>query len=282
MIKNIVFSGAGLRIYTFLGFIKALNEYDLLKNITSIIGTSSGSLIAVLCILDFSYNEIEEIILKINASNLKNINSDNIINFFKDFGVDDGKNFERIINIILNIKVKNENITFKELYELTHKKLIITATCVNTMDIEYFDHETTPDISLKKVLLMSISIPLIFKPIKIDNKYYVDGGLISHYPIDYFKDKKDETIGILVTSSLNKFKEINNIKDYIYNIMSCSFINLIKNCYNNYKENTVLVENNSVNFLDFNIEYNTKISLIEEGYKETIKFLAVLQHQSNF
>ena len=274
MIKNIVFSGAGLRIYTFLGFIKALNEHDLLKNVTSIIGTSSGSLIAVLCILDFNYNEIEEIILKINASNLKNINSDNIINFFKDYGVDDGKNFERIINIILNIKVKNENITFKELYELTNKRLIITATCVNTMDIEYFDYQTTPDISIKKVLLMSISIPLIFKPIKLDNKYYVDGGLISHYPIDFFKDEKDETLGVLVTSSLNKFMEINSIQDYIYNIMSCSFINLIKNCYNNYKENTVLVENNTVNFLDFNIEYNTKISLIEEGYNETIKFLS--------
>ena len=274
MIKNIVFSGAGLRIYTFLGFIKALNERDLLKNITSIIGTSSGSLIAVLCILDFSYNEIEEIILKINASNLKNINSENIINFFKDYGVDDGKNFERIITIILNIKVKNENITFKELYELTNKRLIITATCVNTMDIEYFDYQTTPDISIKKVLLMSISIPLIFKPVKLDNKFYVDGGLISHYPIDFFKDEKDETIGVLVTSSLNKFMEINSIQDYIYNIMSCSFINLIKNCYNNYKENTVLVENNTVNFLDFNIEYNTKISLIEEGYKETIKFLS--------
>ena len=274
MIKNIVFSGPGLRIYTFLGFIKALNELDLLKNITSIIGTSSGSLIAVLCILDFSYREIEEIILKINTSNLKNINSDNIINFFKDYGVDDGKNFERIINIILNIKVKNENITFKELYELTNKKLIITATCVNSMDIEYFDYETTPDIPIKKVLLMSISIPLIFKPVKLDNKFYVDGGLISHYPIDYFKNNKEETLGILVTSSLNKFIEINNIKDYIYNIMSCSFINLIKNCYNNYKEYTVLVENNTVNFLDFNIEYNTKISLIEEGYTETIKFLS--------
>ena len=161
MIKNIVFSGAGLRIYIFLGFIKALNELNLLKNITSIIGTSSGSLIAFLCILDFSYNEIEEIILKINTTNLKNINSDNIINFFKDYGLDDGENFERILNIILNIKVKNENITFKELHELTHKKLIITATCVNSMAIEYFDYETTPDIPIKKVLLMSISIPLI-------------------------------------------------------------------------------------------------------------------------
>ena len=282
MIKNIVFSGAGLRIYTFVGFIKALNEHDLLKNITSVIGTSSGALIAVLCVLNFTYNEIEEIVLKINTANLKNINSENIINFFSDYGIDDGKNFERIIKIILNIKVKNENITFKELYEITNKKLIITATCVNSMDIEFFDHISTPDISIIKVLLMSISIPIIFKPVKLDNKYYVDGGMISHYPIDYFKDYKDETLGVLVTTSLNKFKEINNIKDYIYNIMSCPFTNLVKNCYNNYKENTVLVENNNVDFLDFNIEYNTKIGLIEEGYRMTIEKITSTDFKQTF
>jgi NTE family protein len=273
MIENIVFSGAGSRIYIFLGFIKALDEHNILSNVKSVIGTSSGALIAVLCVLDFKYSEIEEIMLKINTSNLKNISSENIINFFNDYGLDDGKNFHRIIKIILNIKVKNENITFKELFELTNKRLIITATCVNNMNIEYFDHINTPDIPVITVLLMSISIPIIFKPIKLENKYYVDGGLISHYPIDFFKDEKDKTLGILVTTSMNNFKEINNIKDYIYNIMTCPLTNLLKNCYNNYKDNTVLIENNS-NFIDFNIEYNTKINLIEEGYKATIKKLS--------
>ena len=272
MIENIVFSGAGSRIYIFVGFIKALDEHNLLSNIKSVIGTSSGALIAVLCVLDFKYSEIEEIMLKINTSNLKNINSENIISFFNDYGLDDGKNFHRIIKIILNIKVKNENITFKELYELTNKRLIITATCVNNMNIEYFDYINTPDIPVIKVLLMSISIPIIFKPIKLENKYYVDGGLISHYPIDFFKDEQEKTLGILVTSTMNTFKEINNIKDYIYNIMTCPLTNMVKTCYNNYKDNTVLIENNS-NFLDFNIEYNTKINLIEEGYNETIKKL---------
>ena len=64
MIENIVFSGAGIRIYTFLGFIKALNDFEMLCNIKSVIGTSSGSLIATLCVLDFKYSEIEEIVLK--------------------------------------------------------------------------------------------------------------------------------------------------------------------------------------------------------------------------
>ena len=272
MISNIVFSGAGVKIYSFLGFIKALNEFDLLSNIYSFIGTSSGSLIATLCAINFKYNEIEEIVLKINTSNFKNINAENIMSFFNDYGVDDGSNFARIIIIIFQHKFNNENITFKELYEITKKNLIITATCVNTMEIEYFDHEKTPDIPVLKALLMSIAIPIIFKPIKLNEKYYVDGGLIKHYPIDYFKDAKEKTLGILVVNKLNTFNKINNIKDYIYNVMSCSFINLVKNCYEEYKDNTILIEDNT-NFIDFDIEYNTKINLIDNAYNATKKHL---------
>ena len=45
MIENLVFSGAGVKIYSLIGFVKYLNEKDLLKNIKCLIGTSSGSLI---------------------------------------------------------------------------------------------------------------------------------------------------------------------------------------------------------------------------------------------
>ena len=35
MIENLVFSGAGVKIYTFIGFIKALDELNILKNVKS-------------------------------------------------------------------------------------------------------------------------------------------------------------------------------------------------------------------------------------------------------
>ena len=60
MIENLVFSGAGVKIYSLVGFIKCLDENDLLKNIKSVIGTSSGSLIATLIVLNLKYSEIEE------------------------------------------------------------------------------------------------------------------------------------------------------------------------------------------------------------------------------
>ena len=264
MIENLVFSGAGVKIYTVIGFIKALDEYDILKNIKSFIGTSSGSLIAALCVLDFKYKDIEDILLKINVSNLKSID------IFNNYGLDYGKNFSRIFKIVLQHKVNNENITFKEMYELTQKRLIVTATCVNTMEIEYFDHINTPDMPVITAILMSISIPFIFNPVIVDKKFYIDGAFIRHYPIDFFDNEKEKTLGVLVSNSLNKFNEITNIKDYTMNILQCSFVNLLKNCYTNYKENTILIENNDTS-LDFDIEYNTKIALIDNAYSITKK-----------
>ena len=112
----------------------------------------------------------------------------------------------------------------------------------------------------------------IFKPIKVENKYYIDGAFVRHYPIDFFDNTIDETIGVLVSSNFNTFNEINSIKDYIYNILLCSFVNLVKNCYDKYKDNTIFIENNDSS-LDFNIEYNEKISQIDNGYNITKKII---------
>lgn len=270
MIENLVFSGAGVKIYSLIGFVKYLNEKDLLKNIKSVIGTSSGSLIATLIVLNLKYSEIEEIFLKLDMTNFKNITSENIMKFFDNYGVDDGSELRRIIQIIFSLKINNSNPTFKELYEITNKKLVICATCVNTMEIEYFSYDTNPDFYVADALMMSTCVPLLFKPIVINDKYYIDGGMTKHYPIDYFKDEADKTLGILVTSNLNQEIKIGGLKDYITNILFCNYINLVKNCYNNFKKNTILIENEH-NFLDFNIEYNTKLSLLEQGYNETKK-----------
>ena len=270
MIENLVFSGAGIKIYSFIGFIKCLHENDLLKNVKSFIGTSSGSLIATMLVLNLKYSEIEEIFLKLDMTNFKNITSENIMKFFDNYGVDDGSEIKRIIQIILSLKINNSNPTFKELHDITEKKLIICATCVNTMEIEYFSYDTNPDFYVVDALMMSICVPFLFKPIVIGERYYIDGGLTKHYPIDYFKDEPKKTLGILVSSSLREEIKINNLKDYMKNILFCGYINLVKNCYNDFKENTILIENQH-NFLDFDIEYNSKLSLLEQGYNETKK-----------
>jgi len=270
MITNIVFSGAGIKIYTFIGALKALKEKDLLKNITSLIGTSAGALISIALCLDYDCDEIEELMLKIKIDSLKDFSSSNIMNCFTTYGIDNGSNFKRLFKIIIKAKTQKENITFKELYELTKKNITITTTCVNSMETIYFNHENTPDCYVEDALLMSISIPFLFTPFKYENKLYVDGGLTNNYPIEFFKDNLENTLGILVTPPINKCYDINNIEDYVSSIFVSSFYKLIRDCYNKYIDNTILLEND-LNLIDFDISIENKKKLIEFGYKETLK-----------
>ena len=197
------------------------------------------------------HEEIEQLLLKINITKLPKVDSESILNFFNNYGLDDASEFMRVFKIILKKKINNENITFKELYELTNMKLIISATNLNKMEIEFFDYDSTPDCKVIDALIMSISIPLLFKPIKY-NDYYVDGGLTDNYPITYFETERKETLGMLVTSStLNQFN-VNNIEDYLLGLCITSFNKLIKITINNYKKNTVVVYDN-MNFVNFKI-----------------------------
>lgn len=271
MIKNLVFSGGGTKLYTFIGFLKALHEAKMVNNIESIIGTSAGSFIALLICLNYHYNEIEKLLLKINLDKFNNLKVGDILNFFQNYGIENGDKFIDILKVIIKAKTGSDICSFKKLKELTNKNLIITSTCLNTLSCEYFNYESHPEMNIIDAIIMSVSIPFFFKPFIFENKYYVDGSLLNHYPIKYFEHSKKNTIGILVTENLTNSK-IENFYDYLYIVFSCPYLFNIKNCYESYQENTILIESNE-NFLNFNIEYNTKINLIDNSYIKTKEYL---------
>ena len=76
---------------------------------------------------------------------------------------------------------------------------------LHTFETVEFSHTTHPDFSLLQVLTMSSALPGIFMPTIIDNKCYVDGGVMCNYPLNQcLRDNtnKDEILGI--RSSFNK------------------------------------------------------------------------------
>ena len=63
-------------------------------------------------------------------------------------------------------KVDNDDITFKDLYRITNKKLIIVATNLNKRKTVFFNYKDTPNIPVIDAVLASLSIPIVFKPKK--------------------------------------------------------------------------------------------------------------------
>ena len=83
-------------------------------------------------------------------------------------------------------------ILFKDLAMLrviapdTFKDLVVTATRKDTGDLEIFDSRNTPDVEIALACRASASIPIVFEPVTINGKQYVDGGYRDNLPLSHF------------------------------------------------------------------------------------------------
>ena len=272
MIKNLVISGGAMRGFCFIGSIQYLEEKHIIQNIQTFTGTSIGGCLALLLNLNYSSKELIDIFININLEKYRDINIENILNFFENYGIDDGNRILHIFKILLMAKLNilnkkyNESITFNQLFNLTQKKLTIIGCCLNDMEAIYYNYETYPNMKILDALRITFSIPFIFKPITIKNKIYVDGGLLKNYPIELY-DKKT-TLG-LVSTSINIYnKNIENIEDFFTSVVFITYYNLLKTKIKDYASNTINIEYD-VNSFDFELSKEEKRNLITYGYDKT-------------
>jgi len=108
----------------------------------------------------------------------------------------DGKLIEDIKEKALDPEGK---ILFKDLAMLrviapdTFKDLVVTATRRDTGDLEIFYSRNTPDVEIALACRASASIPIVFEPVTINGKQYVDGGYRDNLPLNHFN--KENTNG---------------------------------------------------------------------------------------
>ena len=268
-INNIVFSGGGIKGFAFLGALKYLYENDYNKDFLTFAGTSIGSIFALVLSLGYTFDEIFHIFTKINLEEINDITSDNILNFFDLYGVDNGSKVERIIEIIIKAKTNEAKINFLDLYTKTQKHLIVNATNLNEKKNEVFDYINTPKFTVSKALRMSISIPFFYTPVKYDNKLYIDGGCVNNFIIDLFKNKSKNTIGFLLRNKDIIESKDEDISNYFSNVLNCLMDYdriLDKNHYN------IVEIYTDIHFLKLDINEEEKNNLIKIGYEETKNF----------
>jgi NTE family protein len=156
---GLVLGGGGTRGFTHLGVVKALHEKGIVPDVIS--GVSAGSIAG--CLLADGHKP--DAILKFLSE--RSFRSYIPLRFSK-FGLFSMKGLQQKLNQILSVRRIEDLST----------PLYIAVTNLNSGNIEY-KHEG-PVIDL---VMASSSIPLLFKPMKIDGKLYVDGGLIDNLPI---------------------------------------------------------------------------------------------------
>ena len=193
---GIVLDGGGGKGAYQIGVWKYLKESKLYNSISAISGTSVGGLNSCLLALD-EYNlaetiwtqKIQDKILSIDIDikeicgkialqfGIKNfVPGASIISFFTMLSTRGYFSRKGLIKII------DEYI---DLNELSKMEFPIYATCVELplFETRYFKLNGCDTETIKKILLATSAIPIIFPKEEIEGKYYYDGGIKDNSPI---------------------------------------------------------------------------------------------------
>ncbi|AYV78661.1 MAG: patatin-like phospholipase, partial [Edafosvirus sp.] len=230
---------------------------------------SVGALIATLYMIGFSPDEMFGFLKGFDFDKMKSVN---LTNFLDKYGFDNGIKLEYTLKRLFNAKKVDPNITFAELYKKTNKTLIIVATCLNDKKSYYFSHETEPDMPVIIALRMSSCIPVYFTPIIYKDMIYIDGGCIDNYPIHLFRARLNEVIGIYLVDTHNTVTTIDNIEEFLIQVVQCLMEGVTFNSTKGFDQFTVKIELDNISIMDLGIDINLKLKMFQSGYQKMIDF----------
>jgi NTE family protein len=268
--KNIlILSGGGIKGIAHIGALKALEEKNILQNITTIAGTSIGGLIASLIVIGYTADELYSFIQLFDLSKIKSINPSKLLT---KHGLDDGSKLIFVLETMFEGKNISKHITFLELWNKTKIKLILTTACLNDKQPYYLSHITYPTMPIIFAIRMTTSLPIWFIPVEYNNKLFVDGGCIDNYPIQLFEKNLDNVIGIYLSENREYCENILNTEDFLINLMQCFFEGNACNSIKGFEKYTIKLNLPPINIIDLNINQIFKKRLFDFGYLETINF----------
>lgn len=190
-IKYAVISGGGHTFFSTLGAIQQLEKDNIwnIKNIKSIYGTSAGAIAATIICLKFEdWTTVNDYFIKRPWHDAFPISASNILDAYSKRGIFDKKFIETVFKPLFLAKDVSLDINMQQFYELSGIELHFYSVEIHdfqTIDISYKTH---PTLELFTAIYMSSAIPILFSPCIIDDKCYVDGGIITNYPLKYCID----------------------------------------------------------------------------------------------
>lgn len=235
--KNLVFEGGGVKGIAYIGALEVFNERGILSGIQRIGGTSAGAINATLLGLGYSLQETQDILWSLDFKKFMD-DSWGVIRdadrLLQKFGWHKGDYFRDWIGKLIKEKTGNSEATFADIEAMKNnrnfKSLYFMGTNLSTSFSEIFSAEHTPRACVADAVRISMSIPLFFAAMRdIRGDVYVDGGVLSNYPIKLFDRKKyldsDNFTETKYYEKINsQFKDVERpISSYVYNKETLGF-----------------------------------------------------------
>lgn len=186
-IKHLVISGggpAGFYTYGAAKYLANQNFWDI-ETIETIYGTSIGAYIGVLFCLKYDWETLNDYIIKRPIDKIFNISPESIFSIWETKGLFGEECVKETLKPLLIAKELDINITLREFYDYCKIEVHMFSVNINEFPLCETDisYKTHPDLKLVTALMMTMAIPFVCKPVIIDDKCFLDGGIVVNYPL---------------------------------------------------------------------------------------------------
>jgi hypothetical protein len=102
--------------------------------------------------------------------------------------------------ILFEAKGLSSNITMKEFYEYSGIEFYFISCDANRFTRDIISYKTHPDLELITAISITSAFPVVFTPVIMDDKCYIDGGIFSNYAVNICLQetgcKHEEILGV--------------------------------------------------------------------------------------
>jgi len=287
-IQHLVFSGGGPTALKYMGALRYLESVGAWKysDLKSVYGTSAGGMLAVVLCCKHDWDTSIDYFVKRPWQSAFKITPDDIFNLYSRKGIIGQTFIEIMFKPLFDAKNIPMNITLQEFYEWSGIDLHLFSLELNSFEMCDISHITHPNLPVLTAVHMTSAIPILFLPVCMDGKCYIDGGIVNNYPLAYcIKDHPEEVDDILA------FKNVYADSDLYSNIEPESTVvdvivslcqHLLK--HTNEKTNSAEIPNQilqpsaglSAEYFSQTLESETfRQGLIDDGVDTAIKWMSI-------
>jgi NTE family protein len=270
---RIYLSGGGMCAMAHVGALIELSNHIHLKAVKEWMGVSAGSLVAMCICIGYTLDELEELCVKFDFTNIKEY--DSVPGWIFHFGIDTGERLQKLIEACLHVKGLSSEFTFKECQEQFGKSLRVVATDLNNAESKTFCPKLTPNYRLADAVRASMSYPYYFQPFICPETghHLSDGGVISNYPLFVLpREEHSRTLSILIRTSIEKEESLTDmpIEELIRRPISIVFTERTNIEARFYDSHCIQIQLGNLNILEFSFDEETKNFIIQRG-KDSVK-----------
>lgn len=183
-------SGGGPSGFLTYGAISELAKQGVwsLENIETIYGTSIGAYLGVVVSLNYEWSWLDDYFIKRPWEKVVANSTNHLIDIYSQKGLINDNFFIEGIKPLLSAKDLKMDITLEEFYEFNHIHIHFYTIDINAAGLEKIDisHKTHPNLPLVKALQMTMSVPIVFRPVcdEETQSCYIDGGFLNNFPLN--------------------------------------------------------------------------------------------------